>query len=277
MCCKCCHVVTRRIAARRAECDVLLLVRGGGSLEDLWGFNELAVAEAIRECPLPIVSGVGHEVDVTIADLIADLRAPTPSAAAELSTPDGQALLKRAQLAEAALESGMARRLSRMKTQLAGLQARLEARHPRRLLLDRQQRIDELDTRLRAALQRRLENCRQSLANQQRYLLAHGPSRLIAPAQAQLNHLELRLQNASLKRVQDARHQFNVLARTLNSVSPLAVLDRGYALVSQDKKPVTSVAALKSGDPVITRLSDGTFDATVTRLNVNHSAKTHSP
>ncbi len=137
---------------RRASVDLVLLVRGGGSLEDLWAFNEEAVARAIRACTVPVVSGVGHEIDVTIADFVADLRAATPTAAAELATPDIAEWAAQVSGIGNLLRSAMQRRLQRAAEQLARNRARLHVLHPGRRLQERAQRLDELDARLRHAL-----------------------------------------------------------------------------------------------------------------------------
>jgi exodeoxyribonuclease VII large subunit len=144
------------LASARAECDVLILTRGGGSLEDLWAFNDERVARAIYRCAIPVVTGIGHEIDFTIADFVADLRAPTPSGAAELVTPDGRAWLHRLSQLGARFAAGMRRQLQHEHTRFAALMRRLQQAHPGALLSHYSQRLDELDARLLFALQARL-------------------------------------------------------------------------------------------------------------------------
>ncbi|MBK1735149.1 exodeoxyribonuclease VII large subunit [Halorhodospira abdelmalekii] len=163
------------LAGRRREVDLLLLTRGGGSLEDLWPFNEEIVAHAIRACPLPVISAVGHEVDLTISDLAADLRAPTPSAAAETLSPDRGAYM--AGLAEhrRRLHSALTRTLQRREERLLTLTRRLTAQHPGRRLRDRAQRLDELEARLRRGIEQRLGTSRQRLSAAARALHTVSP------------------------------------------------------------------------------------------------------
>jgi exodeoxyribonuclease VII large subunit len=250
-------------ANQRQEADVLLLVRGGGSLEDLWAFNEINVAEAIRESQIPIIAGIGHEVDVTISDLVSDLRAPTPSAAAELATPDNENLNK-------TVHALYLRVLRAHKTHLRTLDGtvtqqskRLYLRHPKLRLQEQSQRVDELEIRLGRAWKSSLErkNSRLNKANAQ--LNAYSPTMQVAQHQNHVNSLKARLVVAIENRQKQAKSRFDILGRALHGVSPLAVLDRGYAIVKKNNKPVTSVGDVELGDEMTTRLSNGEFQAVV--------------
>ncbi|MFI4869536.1 MAG: exodeoxyribonuclease VII large subunit [Steroidobacterales bacterium] len=141
------------LASARAECDVLIVTRGGGSLEDLWAFNDERVARAIHRCAIPVVTGIGHEIDFTIADFVADLRAPTPSGAAELVTPDGRAWLQRLSQLGARFSAGMRRQLQPEQTRFAAVTRRLQQAHPGARLSQYSQRLDQLEGRLLFALQ----------------------------------------------------------------------------------------------------------------------------
>ena len=250
-------------ADRRRECDVLLLVRGGGSLEDLWGFNELVVAEAIRNCTIPLVAGVGHEVDITIADLVADLRAPTPSAAAELATPDSSGLKHRTREAHQSLLLVQQRRIDGASRALESLQSRLQARHPERTLHERSQRLDELAGRLVRACRSTLATRTATVDAQQRQLHAHSPSQRLTASNAALATLKVRLGAVIDASLQRNRGRFTVAARALDSISPLAVLERGYAVVKKDEELVVSVAAVAPGEKLTAELADGRIHATV--------------
>jgi exodeoxyribonuclease VII large subunit len=164
-----------RVASRRSECDVLILTRGGGSLEDLWPFNEEIVARAVRACAIPVVSAVGHEIDVTIADFAADLRAPTPSAAAELVVPDAQAWLRQVAASSARLVRCQRASIARLRERWHWLDGRLAHQHPRSRLRQQAQRLDELALRLHAAQARALERRRAELSATARALHAMSP------------------------------------------------------------------------------------------------------
>jgi exodeoxyribonuclease VII large subunit len=247
----------------RAETDVLLLVRGGGSLEDLWAFNEVAVAEAIRNSRIPVVAGIGHEVDVTISDLVADLRAPTPSAAAELATPDTSSLQQRLDNAARALQRALQARLAQSSRTLTQHIARLNLRHPERYLRELVQRTDELELRLARAWavqsQRRHSRLQGLLAR----LGSSSPVMQMRRHQALQSTLDRRLGVAMNRRQERARLRFELLVRALHGVSPLAVLERGFALVTKEGKLITHAGSVAPGDEINTRLANGEFSAVV--------------
>jgi len=253
-------------ANERSETDVLLVVRGGGSLEDLWSFNEMAVASAIRDSALPIVSGVGHEVDVTIADLVADQRAPTPSAAAELVTPDMEQMASR--LGE--LNRLLARywqRVQRQSTErLLQWQSRLDNVHPQRRIEQQQQRVDDLERRMGLLAEQRLNQQRTRLQNLSARLSANAPSRQLEVRRQRLSQQSWRLHKAWEGISQDSGNRLAMASRALNAVSPLATLDRGYSIIQKDDQVIRKTSELSPGDQISARLGEGSISATVTDI-----------
>jgi exodeoxyribonuclease VII large subunit len=247
-----------RLAAARAECDVLILCRGGGSLEDLWAFNEEIVARAIFDCDIPLVTGIGHEVDVTIADFAADLRAPTPSGAAEHVSPDGADWRRHYERIGARLAALARGDLARRRERLRWLMRGLQQRHPGQRLRQQAQRLDELEQRLlrctHAGIERRRMQFEQGLAR----LLRHVPLHRIDNARARCGELAQRLRQHMQRRLERGRDRLDGLGRALDAVSPLATLGRGYAIVRRmDGAVVRDAQAVKAGDEVEARLARG--------------------
>lgn len=260
--------IVRAIESANAHgvADLLIIGRGGGSLEDLWCFNEEAVARAIAASALPTVSAVGHEVDVTIADFVADLRAPTPSAAAEKVSPDQSAWIKQLRESELRLAGATGRALARMGTSLRHLAARL--RDPRRELMDKAQRMDELDVRLGKAIRQRVERSGTRANHLAQRLTLQSPARRLADSQNSLKILDERLTSSISQRLDRQNSQLEHLAQTLNVVSPLATLGRGYAIVQDEHGGIIRDAdRLKAGDSVTARVSKGRIEAKVTSIN----------
>jgi len=242
--------------ADRAGFDALIISRGGGSLEDLWPFNEEIVARAIADCQTPIISAVGHETDISISDFVADVRAPTPSAAAELLSPDTQALLRQVEQLERRLLQRLRERLARARLQLDNLRQRL--RHPGERLGQQAQRLDELELRLRRALGQQLTQQQQHLAHLRTRLQAQHPGRRLSQLRDQLRQLETRLPRAIQNQLKQQRQRLQQSAQTLHLVSPLATLGRGYSILLDDQgKPVRSAAAASPGQRLKARLHDG--------------------
>ncbi len=220
------------LADRRQEVDLILLVRGGGSLEDLWAFNDEALARTIADLGLPLVTGIGHEVDFTIADFVADLRAPTPSAAAELAVPDAAAWLTALGVTGGRLKSAMMRALGRHGDMQAQLRGRLGRLHPAQAVRERMQRLDELQMRLAGTMRREARTRRERLLRVAAELAGRSPAARLATLGQRIGHAGARLLPSLRGRITGARGLLMSAARGLEATSPIATLGRGYAIVT---------------------------------------------
>lgn len=288
--------------------DVLIIGRGGGSLEDLWAFNEEIVARAIAASKIPVVSAVGHEIDFTIADFAADLRAPTPSAAAELTVPVLDDALRRIHNGDLRLLSTMNNQIQSYRERLRGLIERRFFRQPRHILEPGFQRLDELNHRLIQALDRWAVLQKQRLEGLARQLFQATPAKIIRlqeekrgrlhPAlfnrmknlldikrerfravqkrlgrispetmllrkEEQRAGLHHRLARQAKSRLELEKKRFEGAVKNLNALSPLSILDRGYAICTHNEKALLKSRAVKPGDQVRVRLSEGKLDCTV--------------
>jgi len=251
-------------AGERAECDVLIVARGGGSIEDLWAFNDEGLARALRAAPMPVVTGIGHEIDFTLADFVADVRAPTPSGAAELVVPDGTAWRQQFARLESRLLQGAARRLRAESEHLARLQRRLALTHPGQRLQQGAQRLDELEQRLAGALRLRIADSRLELQHLVARLGHVSPALTLQRLAAQRAALESRLRATLPRQLEALGRRFALAHRTLHAVSPLATLDRGYALVTRaDGRLLRDAVDAPPGTRIEARLGRGRLRATV--------------
>ncbi|MDR6643949.1 exodeoxyribonuclease VII large subunit [Luteibacter sp. 1214] len=247
-----------RRASASGRYDVLLVTRGGGSLEDLWAFNDEAVARAIHASAVPVVSAVGHEVDFTIADFVADLRAATPSAAAELLVPDAGDLERRLDRLRQRMATLIARRLQAAAQRADHWQARLNAQRPQARLARDGQRLEALRRRLVMATAQSNALRRARLDRLQARLAAQHPRLRLAPSQRRIADLRLRLRTSMARRIERDRARVTEQARTLHAVSPLATLERGYAIVFDERDAVVRRAGdVAVGDLLRVMLGDG--------------------
>ncbi|ENM8498014.1 exodeoxyribonuclease VII large subunit [Vibrio parahaemolyticus] len=251
-------------ANSRNECDVLIVGRGGGSLEDLWCFNNEILARTIAASQIPIISAVGHEVDMTIADFVADVRAPTPSAAAELVSRDNSHKDQSLVAKQHKLASAMRYYLAQQKQQSAQLLHRLERQHPSYQLQRQSQQLDELDMRLRRAMQHFIDTRQQAVERKHHRLQLNSPAKHLAQQKSRLERVEHKLLDAMDRKLLTMRHQLAIAAEKLDTVSPLATLKRGYSITQTDQgKVVTSADDVKTGDLLVTRLANGEIHSTV--------------
>jgi exodeoxyribonuclease VII large subunit len=254
-------------ANRRKECDVLIIARGGGSLEDLMAFNDETVARRIAASSIPTISGVGHETDVTIADFVADLRAPTPTGAAERVAPDIREWQRKLGTLEDGMTVALQRRIERKRERLDWVTRRLQQQHPGQQLRQQAQRLDELETRLSRAVHAGFRERKQLLARLAAELREHQPGHRLARRQDQLQHLQQRLVRRVTEQLGERQQSLQSLSRALHAISPLATLGRGYAIIEHDEAVITHAAQVKTGDAIQVRLQDGRLQATVDHID----------
>ncbi|SMQ95845.1 exodeoxyribonuclease VII large subunit [Xanthomonas fragariae] len=243
--------------------DVILITRGGGSLEDLWAFNDERLARAIAAAQTPVVSAVGHETDFSLSDFVADVRAPTPSVAAELLVPDQRELVARVQRAHARIAQLQQHALGNAMQRADLLALRLRAHSPQARLQLLHRRQEDAGRQLRARMSQALERLQARVQRGQAQLQSHNPQRNLAPLQQRLRALHP--QAAMQRRLQHDRLHLRGLVRSLEAVSPLATVARGYAIVTRpgDGSVVRSAAEVVAGERLRARLADGNIKVRV--------------
>lgn len=258
-----------KIADRGKECDVLIIARGGGSLEDLWAFNEEQVARAINRCTIPIISGIGHEIDFTIADFVADARAATPSAAAEMATPDQQQWHNQIDQLQQRLIHLIHSLIQQHQQTKHWLQKRLDQQRPDKRLENQSQRLDDLEIRMIRTISAYIDNRNSRIQAINANLNQYHPGHAIAVLNSHFKHLHQRLTQSISNRLEKQNFRLSELGRTLDSISPLATLSRGYAIVAreQDKKVISSSRQVACGDRIETKLAEGQLTCTVEETN----------
>jgi exodeoxyribonuclease VII large subunit len=259
-----------RIAEQRNECDVLILSRGGGSIEDLWAFNNETLARTIFECSVPVVSGIGHEIDFTIADFVADHRAATPSAAAEMVSPDQMHIKQTLALQQNRLMQFLQASLSTLRQNISHLEKRLP--HPATQLQNNAQRLDALSIRMNHSIKSTVTQQNHRLHEQLSTLGRNSPLHKLQFYIERSEQIHQRLQQAANHYYQNLNAQIQTLARALNAVSPLATLNRGYAIVQKydNQEIIRNAEQLDPGDEVLTRFSQGQARCTVNEVFIKN-------
>ena len=254
-----------RLAEARGECDLLILARGGGSAEDLAAFNDEALARTIAALETPLISAVGHEIDFTIADFVADRRAPTPSAAAELAVPDQAQLRERLALIEQRLMRAIHRRIEALAERLAHAVHKLRLLHPGRRLEQQALRVDELERRLVQALARRIEQTRARLQGLERRLFERSPAQRLVHLEHRLATSRHRLTQSMEQLLERRRQDLARLAAALRAVSPLETLARGYSITTRadDGRVLMDAGQVRPGERIRTRLHRGELTSVV--------------
>lgn len=266
--CNAINLIDNQVTTGQLKCDVILLVRGGGSLEDLWSFNEETVARAIHQCTIPIVSGIGHEVDITIADYVADIRAATPTAAAETVTPDQSSWAQSYDWHQQRLRQLIDNKIKRRHDEIQWLYQRLQLQHPETQIQQSKERTNELIKRLTRFSDNTINFYKNKLTTTNVRVHAQNPSILIKQKRQSVYYLKTRLEQASLTLLHTKKSQLSNKARTLNAISPLQTLERGYSItLNQQGKAITSIKQIKHGDTIKTRLHNGEIISKVESSN----------
>ncbi len=253
------------IANNELDADTIVITRGGGSMEDLWEFNSEDLAYAIRGSKIPIVSAVGHEIDITISDLAADLRAPTPSAAAELLVAEKEAIEKDLRDIRERIISSFRYYLSNLGKSLAALKKGL--RDPRKGIADSWLRLDEMENRLKRQMSTLLNDQKSRLKSQSRSLFVNSPVKKIERYREAISFNQ-KLLMRSMERVTDSkRKKIDIFSEKLKDLSPYSILDRGYSITrTEDKKAIRSALEVQAGDRVSVTLSEGSLDCLVENI-----------
>jgi len=262
------HQITAalELANQRNECDVLIVARGGGSLEDLWAFNEESVARAIFKSEIPVISGVGHDVDFTIADFVADHRSPTPSVAAEVATPDQEDLLETFFAYQNELYKHMRFEFEHKSHELKTLLQRL--RHPKDIIQEKSQALDHTERALNMSMRNTLHTKQAELHEPKSLLIQQNPLNKLKLLSEQVSSMNQQLQSNVSHHLNTLKQQLNLLSRSLNTVSPLATLDRGYAILKNSAgKVVCDIKDTKVNENITARLANGSLVCEVKEIN----------
>ncbi|MBM7646319.1 exodeoxyribonuclease VII large subunit [Scopulibacillus daqui] len=252
--------------------DVLIVGRGGGSIEELWAFNEEIVAQSIFDSAIPIISAVGHETDFTIADFVADIRAATPTAAGELAVPNVEELMSRINDRLGRLNYAMKRKVEQEREKLHRLKNSYAFRYPAQLMRQKEQDLDRLIAQVMKNAKRHLQLNREKAGHHLRLLYKHHPAEQIKRSKKQVNDLSVRLKRAMAIQNKQKQNDLKQLIAQLNALSPLKVMERGYSLAyDEENRLVKTVEQVQPGDPLKIKMTDGILDCQVWGIEESES------
>lgn len=246
--------------------DVVIIGRGGGSIEDLWAFNEEPVVRRVAELSIPVISSVGHETDTTLIDFVSDMRAATPTAAAEIATPVLMEIHQQLRNLQTRLEQALSRQLQIKRERMQALANASIFQNPERIYQVYQQRVDQLEMRLQQMMQQSVQHKRQQLLKNHHRLELGSPSRRVQTEKQALQYLAKRLEQAQGQLMKDKKQQFQRAIQQLDLLSPLKIMNRGYGILQQEETIIKSVDQLEVNQELTIRLVDGTVRSKVTSV-----------
>lgn len=250
----------------KEDYDVVIIGRGGGSIEDLWAFNEEPVVRRVAELSIPVISSVGHETDTTLIDFVSDMRAATPTAAAEIATPVLIEIHQQLRNLQTRLEQALSRQLQIKRERMQALANASIFQNPERIYQVYQQRVDQLEMRLQQMMQQSVQHKRQQLLKNQHRLELGSPSRRVQTEKQALQYLAKRLEQAQGQLMKDKKQQFQRAIQQLDLLSPLKIMNRGYGILQQEETIIKSVDQLEVNQELTIQLVDGTVRSKVTSV-----------
>lgn len=250
----------------KEDYDVVIIGRGGGSIEDLWAFNEEPVVRRVAELSTPVISSVGHETDTTLIDFVSDMRAATPTAAAEIATPVLMEIHQQLRNLQTRLEQALSRQLQIKRERMQALANASIFQNPERIYQVYQQRVDQLEMRLQQMMQQNVQHKRQQLVKYQHRLELGSPSRRVETEKQALQYLAKRLEQAQVQLMKDKKQQFQRAIQQLDLLSPLKIMNRGYGILQQEETIIKSVDQLEVEQELTIQLVDGTVRSKVTSV-----------
>ena len=246
--------------------DVVIIGRGGGSIEDLWAFNEEPVVRRVAQLSIPVISSVGHETDTTLIDFVSDMRAATPTAAAEIATPVLMEIHQQLRNLQTRLEQALTRQLQIKRERMQALANASIFQNPERIYQVYQQRVDQLEMRLTQMMQQTVQQKHQQLVKNQHRLELASPSRRVQTEKQALQYLAKRLEQAQVQLMKDKKQQFQRAIQQLDLLSPLKIMNRGYGILQQEETIIKSVDQLEVEQELTIQLVDGTVRSKVTSV-----------